>query len=56
MGLMRSHRLSAVAAERCILVERKVRAYAIVRGLVIGEQMANMPLPQRHDMIEALAS
>ena len=39
-----------------ILVERKVRAYAIVICLIIGEQMANMPLPKRHDMVEALAS
>ena len=31
-------------------------AYAIVICLVIGEQMANMPLPQSHDMVEALAS
>ena len=33
-----------------------MRAYAIVICLIIGEQMANMPLPQRHDMVEALAS
>ena len=41
--------------ERCILVERKVRACAIIICLVIGEQIANMPLSQRHDMIEALS-
>ena len=56
MRLMRSHRLSAVVDEPSILVERKVRAYAIVICLIIGEQMANMPLPQRHDMVKALAS
>jgi hypothetical protein len=44
------------SAEWSILIECKVRSYAVVICLVIGEQMANMPLPQRHDMIEALAS
>ena len=39
-----------------IFVERKVCAYAVVICLVIGEQMANMPLPQCHDMVEAVAS
>ena len=43
------------SAERCILVERKVRACTIIICLVIGEQITNMPLSQRHDMIEALA-
>ncbi len=33
-----------------------MRAYTIVICLIIGEQMANMPLPQRHDMVKALAS
>jgi hypothetical protein len=42
--------------EWSILIECKVRSYAVVICLVIGELMANMPLPQRHDMIEALAS
>ena len=44
------------STERSILVERNVRVYAIVICLIIGEQMANMPLPQRHDMVKALAS
>ena len=42
---MRCGRLSAGSAERSILVERKVRAYPIVVGLVIGEQMAKMLSP-----------
>jgi hypothetical protein len=33
-----------------------VRACTIITCLVIGEQIANMPLSQRHDMIETLAS
>ena len=33
-----------------------MRAYAIVIFLVIGKQMANMPLAQDHDVVEALAS
>ena len=33
-----------------------MRAYAIVICLVIDEQMANMPLSQHQDMVEALAS
>ena len=57
MGLMRSHRLSAVVDG----AEHPCRAqgacvHAIGRCLIIGEQMANMPLPQCHDMVEALAS
>ena len=42
--------------ERCILVESKVRACIIIICLVIGEQMANMSLPQRHDMVETFVS
>ena len=34
-----------------ILVERKVRAYTIIR-----QQVAEMPFPQHHDVVEALAS
>jgi hypothetical protein len=44
------------SADWSILIECKVLSYAVVICLVIGDQMANMPLPQRHDMIEALAS
>jgi hypothetical protein len=39
-----------------ILVERKVRAHPIVVGEVIRQQMAEVPFPQHHDMVEALAS
>ena len=42
--------------ERRILVKCKVRAYLIVIGSVIRQQMAEVPLPQHHDMVEALAS
>ena len=42
--------------ERGILVERKVRAHPIVVAGVIRQQMAEMPFPQHHDMVEALAS
>ena len=42
--------------ERSILVERKMRAHPIVIGSVIRQQMAEVPLPQHHDMVEALAS
>ena len=42
--------------ERGILVERKVRAHTIVVGRVIRQKMAEMPFPQHHDMVEALAS
>src|SRR6516162_5226938 len=42
--------------ERRILVECKVRAHPIVVGGVIRQQMAEVPFPQHHDMIEALAS
>src|SRR6516165_12031665 len=39
-----------------ILVECKVRAHPIVVGGVIRQQMAEVPFPQHHDMVEALAS
>ncbi len=39
-----------------ILVKRKVRAHPIVVGGVIRQQMAEVPFPQQHDMVEALAS
>ena len=39
-----------------ILVECKVRAHSIVVGGVIRQQMAQVPFPQHHDMIEARAS
>ena len=42
--------------ERRILVECEVRAYRIVVGRVIPQQMAEVPFPQHHDMVEALAS
>jgi hypothetical protein len=42
--------------ERRILVERKVRAHPIVVGCVIGQRMPEVPFPQHHDMVEALAS
>ena len=42
--------------ERGILVERKVRAHPIVVGGVIRRQMTEVPFPQHHDMVEALAS
>ena len=42
--------------ERGILVERKVRAHPIVVGGVIRQQVAEVPFPQHHDMVEALAS
>ena len=42
--------------ERSILVERKVRAHPIVVGGVVRQQMAEVPFPQHHDMVEALAS
>ena len=41
--------------ERRIFVERKVRAYLIVVAGVIRQQMAEVPFPQHHDMVEALA-
>ena len=51
---MRYARLSArVAMERRILVECKLRAHPIVVGGVIRQQMAEMPFPQHHDMVEA---
>ena len=42
--------------ERSNLVERKVRTYPVVVGGVIRQQMAEVPFPQHHDMVEALAS
>jgi hypothetical protein len=39
-----------------ILVECKVRAHPVVVGGVIRQQMAEMPFPQHHDMLESLAS
>jgi hypothetical protein len=42
--------------ERRILVECKVRAHPIVVGGVVRRQMAKVPFPQHHDMVEALAS
>ena len=42
--------------ERRILVECKVRAHPIVVGGVIRQQMAEVPFPQHHDVVEALAS
>ena len=42
--------------ERRILVECKVRAHPIVVGGLIRQQMAEVPFPQHHDMVEALAS
>jgi hypothetical protein len=42
--------------ERRILVECKVRAHPIVVGGVIRQQMAKVPFPQHHDMVDALAS
>ena len=42
--------------ERRILVECKVRAHPIVVGGIIRQQMAEVPFPQHHDMVEALAS
>ena len=42
--------------ERSVLVERKVRAHPIVVGGVIRQQMAEVPFPLHHDMVEALAS
>jgi len=44
------------AMERSILVECKVRAHPIVVGRVIRQQIAEVPFPQHHDMVEALAS
>ena len=40
--------------ERGILVKRKVRAHPIVVGGVIRQQMAEVPFPQHHDVVEAL--
>jgi hypothetical protein len=42
--------------ERRILLERKVRAHAIVVGGVIRQQVSEVPFPQDHDVVEALAS
>ena len=42
--------------ERRILVECKVRAHPNVVGGIIRQQMAEVPLPQHHDMVKALAS
>jgi hypothetical protein len=42
--------------ERSILVERKVRAHSVVVDRVIRQQMTEVPFPQHHDMVEALAS
>ena len=42
--------------ERRILVECNVRAHPVVVGGVIRQQMAEVPFPQHHDMVEALAS
>src|SRR5215472_5342192 len=39
-----------------ILVECKVCAHPIVIGSVIRQQMAEVPFPQHHDMVEALTS
>src|SRR5215469_10573248 len=44
------------AMERRILVECKVRAHPIVVGGVIRQHMPEVPFPQYHDMVEALAS
>jgi hypothetical protein len=42
--------------ERSILVERKVRAHPVVVGHVIRQQMTEVPFPQDHNVVEALAS
>jgi hypothetical protein len=42
--------------ERGILFERKVGAHPIVVVGVIRQQMAEVPFPQHHNMVEALAS
>src|SRR5262249_13240988 len=42
--------------ERGILVQRKVRAHPVIVGGVIRQQMAEVPFPQHHDMVEAFAS
>ena len=42
--------------ERRILVECEVRAHPIVVGGVVRQQMAEVPVPSHHDMVEALAS
>jgi hypothetical protein len=42
--------------ERGILVECKVRAHPIVVGRVIGQQMPEVPFPQHHDMVKAVAN
>jgi hypothetical protein len=42
--------------ERDILVKRKVRAHPIVVGGLIRQQMTEVPFPQHHDMVKALAS
>jgi hypothetical protein len=42
--------------ERGIFVERKVRARPVVVAGVIRQQMAEMSLPEYHDMVETLAS
>src|SRR5215469_2898745 len=44
------------AMERRILVECKMRAHPIVVGGVIRQHMPEVPFPQYHDMVEALAS
>ena len=38
------------------LVDRKVRSHPIVIGGIIRQQMAEVPFPQNHDMVEAFAS
>jgi hypothetical protein len=42
--------------ERRIIVECMVRAHPIVVRGVIRQQMAEVPFPQDHDVVEALAS
>jgi hypothetical protein len=44
------------SVERSVLVQRKMRADAIVVGRVIGQQIAKVAFSQHHDMVEALAS
>ena len=53
---MRYARLSAQVDGTEYLVEHKVSAHPIVVGGVIRQQMAEVPFPQDHDMVEALAS
>ena len=41
---------------RCILVERQVRTSVIVISLVRSQQVAKVPLAERHDVIKAVPS